>query len=61
MSRVYWHPLLNARGESLGYDSSMIRIAISLAAYQAIASTIPQDRAARPPEPLEVVRRGLVD
>jgi hypothetical protein len=32
----------------------MVRIAISLAAYQAIASTIPQDRLARPPEPLEV-------
>jgi hypothetical protein len=33
---------------------SMIRIAISLAAYQAIASTLPQGRIARPPEPLEV-------
>jgi hypothetical protein len=32
----------------------MIRIAISLAAYQAIASTIPQGRTARPPEPQEV-------
>jgi hypothetical protein len=32
----------------------MIRIAISLAADQAIASTVPQDRAARSPEPLEV-------
>ena len=32
----------------------MIRIAISLAAYQAIASTIPEDRTARAPEPLEV-------
>jgi hypothetical protein len=30
----------------------MIRIAISLAAYQAIASTMPEDTA-RPPEPLE--------
>ena len=32
----------------------MIRIAVSLAAYQAIASTIPLGRMARPPEPLEV-------
>jgi hypothetical protein len=32
----------------------MIRIAISLAAYQAIASTIAKGREARPPEPLEV-------
>lgn len=32
----------------------MIRIAISLAAYQAIASTIAEGREARPPEPLEV-------
>jgi hypothetical protein len=32
---------------------SMIRIAISLAAYQAIASTMPEG-IARPPEPLEV-------
>jgi hypothetical protein len=32
----------------------MIRIAVSLAAYQAIASTIPQGRTARPPEPLDV-------
>jgi hypothetical protein len=31
----------------------MIRIAISLAAYQAIASTLPEGTA-RPPEPLEV-------
>ena len=35
-------------------SSSMIRIAISLAAYQVIASTIPHGRTARPPEPLEV-------
>jgi hypothetical protein len=33
----------------------MIRIAISLAAYDAIVSTIPHGRTARPPEPLEVV------
>jgi hypothetical protein len=32
----------------------MIRIAISLAAYDAIVSTIPHGRTARPPEPLEV-------
>jgi hypothetical protein len=32
----------------------MIRIAISLAAYQAIASTFPKGCAARQPEPLEV-------
>jgi hypothetical protein len=32
----------------------MIRIAISLAAYQAIASTMPKGREARPPEPLKV-------
>ena len=32
----------------------MIRIVISLAAYQAIASTIAEGREARPPEPLEV-------
>jgi hypothetical protein len=32
----------------------MIRIAISLAAYHAIASTMPEGREARPPEPLEV-------
>jgi hypothetical protein len=32
----------------------MIRIAVSLAAYQAIASTMPEGREARPPEPLEV-------
>jgi hypothetical protein len=32
----------------------MIRIAISLAAYQAIASTMPKGRTARPPESLEV-------
>jgi hypothetical protein len=32
----------------------MICIAISLAAYQAIASTITEGREARPPEPLEV-------
>jgi hypothetical protein len=32
----------------------MIRIAISLAAYRAIASTIAQGREARPPERLEV-------
>jgi hypothetical protein len=38
----------------LRYDSHMIRIAISLAAYQAIASTMPEGRTARPPEPLEV-------
>jgi hypothetical protein len=31
----------------------MIRIAISLAAYQALASTMPEGTA-RPPEPLEV-------
>jgi hypothetical protein len=35
-------------------DSPMIRIPISLAAYQAIASTMPEGRTARPPEPLEV-------
>ena len=33
---------------------TMIRIAVSLAAYQAIAATIPEGRTARPPEPLEV-------
>jgi hypothetical protein len=32
----------------------MIRVAISLAAYQAIASTIAEGREACPPEPLEV-------
>ena len=32
----------------------MIRIAISLAAYQVIASTIAGEPEARPPEPLEV-------
>ena len=32
----------------------MIRITISLAAYQAIASTIAEGREARPPEPLGV-------
>jgi hypothetical protein len=32
----------------------MIRIAISLAAYQPIASTIAEGREARPPERLEV-------
>jgi hypothetical protein len=35
------------------YVSLMIRIAISLAAYQALASTMPEGTA-RPPEPLEV-------
>ena len=39
--------------------ASMIRIAISLAAYQAIASTMPEDTA-RPPEPLRVVKTLLV-
>jgi hypothetical protein len=33
---------------------TMIRIAISLAAYQALASTLAEGREARPPEPLEV-------
>jgi hypothetical protein len=32
----------------------MVRIAVSLAAYEAIASTLAQGREARPPEPLEV-------
>jgi hypothetical protein len=35
------------------YILLMIRIAISLAAYQALASTMPEGTA-RPPEPLEV-------
>jgi hypothetical protein len=32
----------------------MIRIAISLAAYEAIAASFPKGREARPPEPLKV-------
>jgi hypothetical protein len=32
----------------------MVRIAISLAAYQAIAASLPKGREARQPEPLEV-------
>jgi hypothetical protein len=36
------------------YISLMIRIAVSFAAYRAIASTIAEGREARPPEPLEV-------
>ena len=32
----------------------MVRIAISLGAYQAIAASLPKGREARPPEPLEV-------
>jgi hypothetical protein len=32
----------------------MIRIAVSLTAYQAIAPTMPEGRTARPPEPLRV-------
>jgi hypothetical protein len=41
--------------ERLTYISpSMIRIAISLAAYQALASTLAEGREARPPERLEV-------
>jgi hypothetical protein len=31
----------------------MVRIAVSLAAYQAIAATLAQGREARPPEPLQ--------
>jgi hypothetical protein len=34
--------------------SPLIRIAVSLAAYQALASTLAEGREARPPEPLEV-------
>jgi hypothetical protein len=32
MTLVYWHPPLHTRGQRLGYDSPMIRVAISLAA-----------------------------
>ena len=50
-------PTLNVRiapyGESLEYDSPMIRIAISLVVYQALASTMTEGTA-RPPEPVDV-------
>jgi hypothetical protein len=36
------------------YMAVMIRIAVSLAAYQALASTLAQGSEAHPPEPLEV-------
>jgi hypothetical protein len=36
------------------YIGPLIRIAVSLAAYQALASTLTEGREARPPESLEV-------
>ena len=52
MTLVYWQSLPAQRATYI--SPSMIRIAISLTAYQAIASTMPEGRTARPPEPLEV-------
>jgi hypothetical protein len=42
----------SGRSRTAYISASMIRIAISLAAYEALASTMPEGTA-RPPEPLE--------
>jgi hypothetical protein len=51
VSRVYQQDS-NIAAASL--HSPMVRIAVSLAAYQALASTLAEGREARPPVPLEV-------
>jgi hypothetical protein len=53
---VMWRSTPDNCGHATYISSSMIRIAISLAAYQALASTIAEGRDARPQSPLKLVR-----